>query len=100
PVPDDRRRAPDVHAARAHAAHRGVDGEELGRYRRLKGNPCLRYWIVSQPPSIPPRCAKCATPSAVPMTPNSSSSPPKTITNTRAGIGIGGKISITMGRGK
>src|SRR5687767_11464026 len=35
--------------------------------------PRLRYSIISQPPSMPPRCAKCAMPAAVPVTPKNSS---------------------------
>src|SRR2546421_11180107 len=56
--------------------------------------------MASQPPNMPPRCAKCATPAAVPVTPNTSSSAPKRITKTRACIGIGGEISKTKRRGE
>src|SRR5258708_7495062 len=50
---------------------------------------------MSQPPSMPPRCAKCATPALVWNTPSTSSSSAKTMTNTRAGIGIGGEKNST-----
>src|SRR2546421_8147184 len=56
--------------------------------------------MASQPPNMPPRCAKCATPAAVPVTPNTSSSAPKRITKNRACIGIGGEINKDTGPGE
>src|SRR4249920_3712755 len=44
--------------------------------------PRLRYSIISQPPSMPPRCAKCATPVPVtPVTPKNNSIAANAITN-------------------
>ena len=43
---------------------------------------------------MPPRCAKCATPSRVDDSPNSSAITPNTIASVRAFIGIGGISSI------
>src|SRR4051812_6120711 len=60
----------------------------------------LRYSIISQPPSMPPRWAKCATPAAVPVTPMNSSIAAKANTSVRAFIGIGGMSSITRWCGK
>ena len=48
---------------------------------------------------MPPRCAKCATPAWVPVTPSTSSNSPYNVTNTRAGIGIGGISNITRRSG-
>src|SRR5689334_22807106 len=69
-----------------------------GCYRRVgrKGRRPRQYWIITYPPAIPPRCAKCATPVCVPVTPMNNSMAPYTSTSTQARIGIGGKSSITM----
>ena len=67
-------------------------------YHRPRGRP-RQYWIITNPAAIPPRWAKCATPACVPVTPRTSSIAPYTVTNSHAGIGIGGKIRMIMRRG-
>ena len=52
--------------------------------------------MSSQPKSIPPRCAKWATPSAVPVTPVRSSMPAKISTNHLAFNDTGGNIRVRM----
>src|SRR5256884_2704751 len=54
----------------------------------------------SAPPSMPPRWAKCATPCCRPVTPKNSSSRPYTVTNSHAGIGMGGNSRMMRCLGK
>ena len=54
----------------------------------------------SAPPSIPPRCAKWATPGCAPVTPKSSSSSAYPVTNSHAGTGIGIGTTMSFWRGK
>src|SRR2546423_165169 len=89
------------HAAHASAARFTALSRRLSPNLYIRnGKPRLRYWIISQPPIMPPTWAKCATPAAVWVMPRKSSSAAKPKTKTRAGIGIGGKSSITRRCGK
>ena len=85
---------------RAHHALHGVapEGERRGAGVRARvpprggPPPRRRQWrICNQPPSIPPKCAKCATPSREPSMPNSSDIAANRIATVRAvsGTGIG-----------
>ncbi len=59
-----------------------------------------QYGISTKPPIMPPRCAKCATLALRPEIPRYSSSRPYSVTNSHAGIGMGGKISMSLRCGK
>ncbi len=66
----------------------------------VASNIKARLWISGNPPSMPPRWAKWATPPARPATPDTSSTTPYSVANSHAGIGIGGNSSTIMRWGK
>ena len=45
---------------------------------------------------MPPRCAKCATPERLPVTPKKSSTPAYSVAKSHAGIGMGGINGTTL----
>jgi methionyl-tRNA synthetase len=89
------------------AGRRGVPGRSRrrvapGHEGQLAGvRPTARqYRIRARPVAMPPRWAKCATPCIWPKTPSDSSRMPYRVTNTHAGMGMGGNSSSSLRLGK
>jgi len=84
----------------AHARYRNFfEYGDADSYRDELATLREQLRTTSQAPSMPPRCAKCATPADVPSTPLASSISAYAATSSHAGMGIGGISSTTVRRG-